>query len=329
MVSSGTSAAFLSAVLGLSAAWGPDGHTVVAHVANGLLSQKAEQVLRAELGNTSLTDAADWPDTFDHTPQGEWSSALHYINYPGRECDFNWARDCTKDWCNVGAIVNFTHQVFDHTLSLERRFMALKFVIHMMGDLHQPLHVASAEDQGGNLITLNGIHFSADASNWSDRQVKLHAAWDTSLVVEAIADFEPPAAGRPRRHVPEPPVFHDWKVLATSLQQRLAAEWKNASAQWREPMNNSRSEASLRQGLSVVANETAALGCGYAYTRPNGARVKSGDVLDRAYYLRAKPVVEEQLAKGGVRLAMLLSEALDSSPYLQDTKDTKEKVLMI
>jgi len=288
------------ALAGTTEAWGPDGHTTVAHIADSLLSPELQKVLKDELGATSLTNASTWCDDFDHTREGEWSEALHFINYPQeRDCSFDWARDCANDWCNVGAIVNYTEQVFDPTSSLQERLIALKFVIHMTGDVHQPLHVACAKDRGGNDIH---VHFDFDAQR--DRRGKdhLHAVWDKDLVLQ---DLDELSSGQNDDFGPK----GNWPLLTKSLLQRLQGEWKEHAADWEKDVA-SLDNAALREGLAKVASETAALSCSTAYANMDGSRIESGDLLGRDYFERAKPVIEMQLAKAGARLSQLLHDAL-------------------
>jgi hypothetical protein len=286
-----------------AAAWGPAGHTIVAHIADSLLAPDVEAVLKNDLGGTSLTDASTWCDDFDHTPAGKWSEALHYINYPGHACSFEWSRDCVKDWCNVGAIVNYTQRIFDKSTSSGDRLIALKFVIHMSGDVHQPLHVASSDDRGGNDINVH-YDFSPGDADPKEQKGKLHAIWDTKLVVEDFDEIDDPNGFGPE---------DGWQKLAQSLKQKLNGEWAKNKESWEQDVASSSDDA-LRTGLSKVAGETAALGCNYAYVHPDGTTtIQDGDTLGRDYYEHAKPVVEMQLARGGARLAQLLKDALRAS----------------
>jgi hypothetical protein len=291
-------------------AWGPDGHTIVAHIADHYLSPEVDAVLRTDLYNVSLDNVSDWCDDYDHSPEGSWSEPLHFINYPGKACKFDWATDCKKDWCNAGAIVNYTRQIFDSSISKADRFFALKFVIHMVGDIHQPLHVSSGDDWGGNRIKIPGPHFSTSESHGSHYDTNLHSVWDGAIVIQDIYDIEDnlELTGKPF-----PVHYHKWQLLSDVLEKRIDGEWASNKTAWQTAMVGSRDETTLRAGLSIVASESAARGCEYAYNYANRSAVQNGDVLDRAYYLRAKPIVEEQLAKGGVRLAQLLKEALTQS----------------
>jgi len=298
-------------------AWGPDGHTIVAHIGDSLLDPKVHDVLLQDLGSTSLSDAATWCDDFDHSPTGRWSEPLHFINYPGQTCAFNWARDCKNDMCNVGALLNYSGQVFDRTTSKASRLVALKFVIHMMGDLHQPLHVASAADRGGNDIHVE-TDFAPSGMLSRSGSNNLHRVWDTTLVEQIISELseEQNAGG-----------VHNWQVLSKLLVDRLQGEWNQNLTEWRKVVAEDdtdsaalaglpaavaahRNETLLRAGLSYVAGKTAAIGCTHAYVRSDGSRIQSGDSLDRDYFEWARPTVEIQLAKAGARLAQILSDSL-------------------
>jgi len=293
-------------------AWGQDGHTIVAHVADALLDPEVSKVLLADLGKESLSAAATWCDDFDHTPAGRWSAPLHYINYPGHACSFDWSRDCVNDYCNVGAIVNYSKQVWDKTISSESRLIALKFMIHLMGDLHQPLHVASADDLGGNTIHIE-YKFN---SRSSEKKFNLHQIWDDAIVIQMIDDI----SASPLKSGPFP--FHNWQVVSDELIKHVKGDWSSNTSEWRSTVAEKKDETTFRKGLSVVAGETSALSCSYAYVKPDGSKVAADDVLDVAYYQRSKPVVAMQLAKGGARLAQILSDSLAIAR-------AKETVMMI
>jgi len=293
-----------AAVLGACEAWGQDGHTIIAHVADALLDPEVNKVLLADLGKESLSDAATWCDDFDHTSAGRWSGPLHYINYPGKACSFDWSRDCKKDWCNVGALSNYTTQVWDSSLPSAARLMALNFMIHMMGDLHQPLHVGSGDDRGGNTIHVSFDFTGKSPSNW---RPELHAVWDTDIIVQIIDDLS--AAESPEY----PKSHHNWQLLSEDILKRVKGEWASNATAWSAVVAEKRADATFRKGLSVVAGESAARSCEFAYVQPDGTRIQDGDKLTAEYYQHVKPVVTTQLAKGGVRLARLLGDSLAAS----------------
>jgi len=277
------------------------------------LTPEVAVILRSDLFNVDLNNVSSWCDDFDHSPEGLWSKGLHFINYPGQACAFDWATDCKDDYCNAGAIVNYSKQIFDPSKTKEERFVALKFVIHMMGDIHQPLHVSSGDNWGGNKISVPHPHFSTLEANNSGYPTNLHSVWDDKILVTDIYETED---GR-RLKAQYVPTYHDYTVLAEALEKRMEGEWAANKTAWQAIVTGSRDETTLRNGLTIVAQESAVRGCKYAYNYANGSAVKDGDTLDRDYYLRARPIVEEQLAKGGVRLATILQEALLKSRMSQ------------
>lgn len=287
-------------------AWGNDGHTIVAHIADALLDPAVNKALISDLGKESLSDAATWCDDYDHTPLGKWSESLHFINYPGQACSFDWSRDCKDDVCNVGAIANYTKQVWDRSLPADQRLTALNFMMHMMGDVHQPLHVASADDRGGNDIS---VHYSFTADGGSKRSGNLHAVWDGRIIEQMIDDLKASALET------SPPPFHDWQVLNADILKRVKGDWASNTTAWRSTVaDKNHNVTEYRAGLSAVAQETAVDSCTYAYVKADGTtRIQSGDELDMDYYQRNKPVVALQLAKAGARLAQILEDSLHAT----------------
>lgn len=284
-----------------SEAWSVDGHAAIAVIADSLVSPEVSKVLLSELGKESLEQAAIWCDGYDHTDDGRWSAALHFIDYPGTACSFDWDRDCKKDWCVTGALVNYTKQVWDTSISTDARLMALNFIIHMMGDLHQPLHVSSIADHGANDIKVD-YEFNASSEKLNDT---LHLVWDGAIVIQMIYDL---SAKNLRAG---PPPFHEYKKLADYLTGRVNSDWSNNATAWKSSVAVARGdETKLRAGLTTIAGETAGLGCEWGYTGTAAQRIKSGDLLDVQYYQTRKPIAAMQMAKAGVRLAQLLSESL-------------------
>lgn len=159
-------------------AWGYKGHATVADIAWHYLTPEAQQQVTALLkanGFESLTDAANWPDRvrkddeFKHT--GNW----HYINLPHGAEHYSSARDCQQG-CAVSALNMMLKQLAESS-DVKKRAQALAFVVHFVGDIHQPLHVSYADDKGGNTYSLV----------FEDQPVNLHYYWDT-LVLKADPD---------------------------------------------------------------------------------------------------------------------------------------------
>ena len=159
-----------------SYAWGVEGHRVVAEIAQRHLSKKARTALREIIGKESLAYWANWPDFIksDTTRLWDKASKWHYVDLPGnttRQDFIDSLKKLTGEnlYTQIPAMIA---QLKDKSLPLETRRNALAFLIHFIGDLHQPLHVGRGEDEGGNKITVY----------WFDAKTNLHSVWDTKLV---------------------------------------------------------------------------------------------------------------------------------------------------
>lgn len=145
--------------------WGPDGHSLVASIAQTLLSNQSLTFVRTHLpwytqGNLSML--ASWPDFIiypDTNPvdylNWQWSKELHYVNTIDWSCVYNRDQDCR--WssgrnCVDGSIQNYTSRLADSSEDDVQREQALKFLVHFIGDAHQPLHAGFQGDEGGNLV---------------------------------------------------------------------------------------------------------------------------------------------------------------------------------
>jgi hypothetical protein len=156
--------------------WGVTGHRVVAEIAQRHLSVKAKRELRKLIGSESLEQWANWPDLIksDTTHTWDMASKWHYVNMPGNlpKDDFISGLQKLPGENLYTQIKAMASQLKDKSLSQEKRQIALRFLIHFVGDLHQPLHVGREEDQGGNKISVT----------WFDKPTNLHSVWDNALV---------------------------------------------------------------------------------------------------------------------------------------------------
>lgn len=158
------SAVLLLASANLVQGWGADGHSLVAAIAQSLLSDNASKFVRDHLPaeiNGNMSNVSSWadnilyPDTDPDYWNWQWSKQLHYVNTQDWSCVYDRQRDCnwtTDQRCVDGSIQNYTQRLADSQLDSIQRQEALKFVIHFIGDAHQPLHAGFAGDEGGNTI---------------------------------------------------------------------------------------------------------------------------------------------------------------------------------
>ncbi|HVI46745.1 MAG TPA: S1/P1 nuclease [Chitinophaga sp.] len=174
MIVTGLLLAFLLPVS--SYAWGPTGHRVVAEIAYQHLTPQARKAITAILGRRSLAMVANWPDfiksdtthVYDHT--NKW----HYLDFPS-----NIARSQfdsllkTADGENLHTSTQMAiKELKNKSLAKSEQEFMLSFLVHMIGDMHMPLHVGRDEDMGGNKINVM----------WFDKPSNLHKVWDEQLI---------------------------------------------------------------------------------------------------------------------------------------------------
>jgi len=157
-----------------SSAWGLTGHRIVAEIAQRHLSANAKKELFKLLGNETLAWWSNWPDFIKSDSSWNFVSKWHFVDMPGdiTKAEFIDGLKKLQGKNLYTQIQAMAAEVKNKNLTLEKRQIALRFLIHLVGDLHQPLHVGRPEDQGGNKITVN----------WFDNKTNLHSVWDEKLV---------------------------------------------------------------------------------------------------------------------------------------------------
>jgi len=157
-------------------AWGLTGHRVIAEIAQHHLSSKAERKIKKLLENQKLAYYANWPDFIKSDTTGVWkeTSSWHYVNINPQK-DFQQFKDsleAQKAPNLYTQIKNLAKKIKDKNTSESDKKNSLIFLVHLMGDLHQPLHVGRYEDLGGNKINLT----------YFGQNTNLHSLWDTKMV---------------------------------------------------------------------------------------------------------------------------------------------------
>jgi hypothetical protein len=151
--------------------WGPLGHRVVAEVAMARISPGVTDETRRLLGGQTIADVASWADDVrrDQPNTAPW----HYVNIEITDSAYVPARDCRENNCIVAALETQIAVLSDHSRSDADRATALRWVVHLVADIHQPLHAGERGDRGGNdiKVTFNG------------KRTTLHALWDSGLLL--------------------------------------------------------------------------------------------------------------------------------------------------
>ena len=266
-------------------AWGRDGHFITARLANSLLDKRGRNLLSDLLadGVTPMEDifcnASVWADHVSDSRQYKWSKSLHYINIPDGVCDgFKFDRECAAN-CTVSAIVRFAQIVEDVTSTRSNRIDSLRFLIHLIADLHQPLHVSFGRDKGGSTLKIvPPTSLKRDRHGHPISNISLHSAWDTDIIHYLLN----------KRSI-------DWKQLADEMSAK--ASFTSSSLTDNDELNS----------LISIANNSATITCTTGYVHETGIWITAGDHLSTDYYDRASNIVYDQLSKAGIHIASVLN----------------------
>ncbi|MGI9342532.1 MAG: S1/P1 nuclease [Gammaproteobacteria bacterium] len=158
---------------GNAAAYGPTGHRIVGDIAESYLCRQARATVDDLLDGESLAEAGTWADRIRSDPDWRHAGPWHYINVAD---DVPVQRAERSDEGDVlQAIARFHAELADPAVPERYRAEALKFLVHFIADLHQPLHVGRAQDRGGNRIV---VLLGGERSN-------LHRLWDAQALLKA------------------------------------------------------------------------------------------------------------------------------------------------
>lgn len=169
----------LGMVPALAGAWAPDGHRIIADIAARELTPEARAAVDKILGGRSMAEVSDWADRVRHDEAYRWSAPLHFVNIEPGAPAYDPDRDCPAEGCAVRAVADEIAALKDPATPAEKREESLKFLIHFVGDLHQPLHVAFLRDRGGNDIKVEAAGVP----------MNLHRFWDGGVVDSAHKEW--------------------------------------------------------------------------------------------------------------------------------------------
>ncbi|KAK3935225.1 nuclease S1 [Diplogelasinospora grovesii] len=266
-------------------AWGGFGHITVAYIASNFVSSNTASYFQGLLRNGTqdyLAGVATWADSIRYTKWGKFTEPFHFIDAkdsPPDSCGVDLKRDCKEAGCVVSAIHNYTTRLLDAGLRESERLMAAKFIVHFVGDIHQPLHDEDVA-RGGNGIQVTFDHVAFN----------LHHVWDTSIPEKMV--------GGVRKHP-----FVEAKRWADELTREIkSGKFKSSSHSWLKGADlsdpTSTALAWAREGNAYVCTTVM----------PQGPDAIRGQELGADYYDSAAPVVEVQIAKAGYRLAAWLDK---------------------
>jgi len=250
-------------------AWGKTGHRVVAAIADTELSGLARAQVQQILGyGESLDEAANWPDEMRAAPGDFWQKTAtpwHYVTLNGVVYDH-----APPEGDALTALDKFTTTLRDPNASRADKQLALRFIVHIVGDLHQPLHVGKCCDKGGNEVKVT----------WFGKPTNLHAVWDSQLVDDEQLSFTELAA-KLERHITPADVVKWWDANPR--------DWISESGEIRDTL------------YPTKVDMTKPL--------KGKNKLKKGVLPDLSYtyVYNFTPVMERRLSQGGIRLAAYLN----------------------
>ncbi|HEY0767253.1 MAG TPA: S1/P1 nuclease, partial [Steroidobacteraceae bacterium] len=264
-------------------AWGGQGHRTVGAIADRLLSSQAHAavalLLNGDLdkfgnlsGRSTLEAVSEWPDEISGTPAAR--PRWHYDDAP--ICAHApKTRYCPDGQCNTEQLKRLITVVADPRAAPRERNEALKWIVHLVGDIHQPLHAADNGDRGGNRVpvVLQGVRTRGRES--------LHRAWDNDLVKLALH----------ARNRQQPP--GDLDALALEARSLVHDAGQGSPGSWALESNNLARNVAYHYGGFACDSVAAHI-----------------VVLDHAYQQEAEAIVRERVLLAGARLAGILNRTL-------------------
>ena len=295
-------------------AWGCKGHQTVALIAEKHLTPEARQwvlkllsenpidpKLSRYCGGASrdlMADASTWADDVrGERKNGPW----HYIDIPRGSKRGPLEPFCGQEGCVTRAISEQLAILKDPKADAVKRAEALRYIIHFVGDLHQPLHTVTNADEGGNCVPVKYFRRGPHEHNYSFSP-NLHSIWDTAIL-ERDAEGADPAE------------------YAETLDAQFAADiegWQKAGIhvdEWVWEGYDFAENVVYGDLTPKVAIEPNVVVHSCSDDNNLGERLLHQNITaGEAYQEKAASVTEKRIAEGGVRLAMILNEAAKTNP---------------
>lgn len=154
-------------------AWGQNGHRIIGEIAEDRISGRTQAEVELILDGEDLAEVSTWADEERSNPSDFWQKEAgpwHYVTVPKGQ---NYEDVTPPDAGDaVTALSRFTATLRNRDASREERRIALLFIVHIIGDLHQPLHAGNGTDRGGNDRLVR----------WYGQATNLHSVWDTQMI---------------------------------------------------------------------------------------------------------------------------------------------------
>ena len=291
-------------------AWGCKGHQTVALIAEKQLTPEARQLveklllenpidpqLKRYCGNAShdpLADASTWPDDVrNDLKNGPW----HYIDIPRGASRGGLEPFCGAAGCVTNAISDQLAILKDKNADPRKRADAVRYLIHFVGDLHMPLHASTNNDEGGNCDPVRYFR-RRPHEHHNSFTPNLHALWDTAILERDMEGADP-------------------AEYADTLVQLFSGDfgkWQSGGIHindWAWESHDLAESVSYGELTTKIPIERPVPVQSCADANNIGDRMMQLRLfVDQSYQETVAPVIQKQLARAGVRLAMILNDAV-------------------
>jgi hypothetical protein len=298
-------------------AWGCKGHQIVALIAENHLNPNTRVIVKeildaapidstlnrycGESGLDAFADSSTWAD--DERSIRPETAPWHYLDIPRGSAKSDVATFCAAEGCVTKAIEAQLEILRDPTASAQARGDALRFLIHFVGDMHQPLHLTTNNDRGGNCVPISFFELEPSLTNpqKEDYRPNLHSVWDTDII-------ERFSHGQTQQQT------------ADSLEKKYQAQrvaWQSAGIRvgswaW-ESHQLAEATAYRKLPIKISIEEPQRVATCADDNHISTRMLALHERVDEKYQAAAALVAEQQLVKAGVRLAMLLNNLWPST----------------
>lgn len=199
-------------------AWGQTGHRAVGKVAENHLNKKASKAVKKLLGSETLALASTWMDDIKSDSTYDYARDWHWVTIADGETYSESEKN--QDGDVVEAIERMKLILSSDTASKQHKVRALKFLVHLVGDIHQPLHVGKGDDRGGNSVKVK----------WFRSSSNLHRVWDSEIIDDKQLSYTELAAA----------VDNATAAEVKQWQQGSAADWAHEAMTFRPQVYNTK-----------------------------------------------------------------------------------------
>jgi hypothetical protein len=269
----------LSAGASQALAWGSTGHRVIGLVAERHMDPAALKKAHAILDNHDLAFVSTWPDEIRSDPKNfAHTFNWHFTTWQDEDDGFHAGLENKSTGFLLTQIEKQIAVLKNPAASQSEKAFALKFTIHLIGDVHQPLHVGTSGDRGGNACRVT----------WHGKPSNLHTVWDSDMIEKTNLSFTELA-----------------DFASQNRSQKQTRQWQSGTVkQWSEESKILRSRIYPAEVVAPSAPVTYLTYC------QDKVEPEAMPKLGYEYSFEFDPVVRERLYQAGVRLAKVLNEAL-------------------